>query len=60
MHFEDLDVELLAQRPGHLPDEAASTLTPMLMLPDLTMVARLAASAMSLSFSPLSPVVPMM
>ena len=34
---------------------AASTLTPMLMLPDLTMVARLAASAMSLSFSPAEP-----
>src|SRR5712691_339748 len=42
-----------------LVNSAASTLTPMLMLPDLTIVARLAASAMSLSFSPLSPVVPM-
>ena len=38
---------------------AASRLTPMLMLPDLTITARLAASAISFSFSPESPVVPM-
>ena len=34
---------------------AASRLTPMLMLPDLTITARLAASAISLSFSPREP-----
>src|SRR5215470_8415708 len=39
--------------------KAASTLTPMLKLPDLTITARLAASAISFSFSPERPVVPM-
>src|SRR5262245_25690482 len=38
---------------------AASRLTPMLMLPDLTITARFAACSISFSFSPVSPVVPM-
>ena len=37
---------------------AASRLTPRLMLPDFTIAQRLAASAISFSFSPDSPVVP--
>src|SRR5262252_5512628 len=39
---------------------AASRLTPILMLPDLTITARFAACSISFSFSPVSPVVPMM
>ena len=43
MHFEDLDIEILAERLGRaLRTSAASRLTPRLILPDFTITARCA------------------
>ena len=55
MHFEDLDVEFLIQRLATRRTSAARRLTPKLMLPDLTITARLAACAIRFSFSPVEP-----